>query len=185
MEAKEIYEKLDSAVKKDMAYLDSELANVRAGKASTGMLNGITVESYGAQMPIDQVSSVNVPDAKTVLIQPWDKSLIAVIEKAIINANIGVTPSNNGETIRLTLPPVTEERRKELCKQVKALGENSKVSLRNSRRDAIEAFKKAKKDGMSEDMVKDGEAEVQKVIDKYVKLIDEAVVVKEKEIMTV
>ena len=168
-----------------MNYLESEFINVRAGKASAGMLSGITVESYGAQMPIDQVASINVPDAKTILIQPWDKSVLAKIEKEIINANIGVTTSNNGDTIRLTLPPVTEERRKELSKQVKALGENSKVTIRNHRRDAIESFKKAKKDGMSEDMVKDGENEVQKIIDKSVKKIDEMVVLKEKEIMTV
>ena len=185
MEAKEIYEKLDASIAKDLNYLDSELGNVRAGKASTGMLNGITVESYGAQAPIDQVASVNVPDAKTILIQPWDKSVMNAIEKAIMDANIGLTPSNNGDTIRLTLPPVTEERRRDLSKQVKAIGENSKVVVRNSRRDAIELFKKAKKDGMSEDIVKDGEIEVQKRIDTAIKKIDEKVVVKEKEIMTV
>lgn len=185
MESQEIYSKLDTAILKDLNYLDSELFNVRAGKASTGMLNGIMVESYGSQMPIDQVASVNVPDAKTILIQPWDKTALPAIEKAIINANIGITPSNNGETIRLTVPPVTEERRRDLSKQIKVLGENSKVNIRNSRRDAIELFKKAKKDGMSEDMVKDGEIEVQKRIDASIKKIDEMVVIKEKEIMTV
>ncbi len=186
MEAKEIYEKLDNAISKDRSYLESEFSNIRAGKASVGILNGITVESYGAQMPIDQVSSVTVPDAKTVLIQPWDKSVISAIEKAIMNANIGITPSNNGDSIRLNLPPLTEERRRDLSKQVKALGESGKVNVRNIRRDAIEMFKKAKKDGeMNDDMVKDGEVEIQKVIDKTIKQIDEMVVIKEKEIMTV
>lgn len=185
MEASEIYEKLDVSISKDLTHLSGEINNVRAGKASTGMLNGITVESYGAQSPIDQVASINVTDAKTILIQPWDKTVMGAIEKAIMDANIGVTPSNNGDTIRLTLPPVTEERRKDLSKQVKAIGENSKVVVRNSRRDALELFKKAKKDGMSEDIVMDGEIEVQKRIDAAVKKIDDMVAVKEKEIMTV
>ncbi len=186
MEAKEIYIKLDNALTKDRKYLEGEFSNIRAGKASVGILNGITVESYGSQMPIDQVASVTVPDAKTVLIQAWDKSVISSIEKAIMNANIGVTPSNNGDTIRLSLPPLTEERRRDLSKQVKALGENGKVNVRNIRRDHIEMFKKAKKDGdMNEDMVKDGEAEIQKMIDKSIKHIDDMVVVKEKEVMTV
>lgn len=185
MESKEIYTKLEESIKKDINFLDSELQNVRAGKANAGILNGITVECYGAQTPIDQVASVNVPDAKTILIQPWDKTLMASIERAIINANIGITPSNNGEAIRLNIPPVTEERRRELSKQVKVLGENSKVTIRNHRRDAIEMFKKAKKDGMSEDLAKDGEAEVQKIIDRVVKTIDDMVAAKEKEIMTV
>lgn len=185
MEAKEIYQKLEDSLKKDIAYLEGEFVNIRAGKASVNILSGITVESYGAAMPIDQVSSVTVPDAKTVLIQPWDKTLIAAIEKAIINSNIGVTPSNNGEHIRLTMPPVTEERRKALVKQVRTLAENAKVTSRNARRDALELFKKAKKDGMSEDTVKDGEAEVQKILDKQTKKIDDLTAAKEKEIMTV
>ncbi len=186
MEAKQIYEKLEKAIAKDINYLEGEYSNLRAGKASAGILSGLTVESYGAQMPIDQVSSVTIPDAKTILIQPWDKGLLSAIEKTIINGNIGVTPSNNGEHIRLTMPPVTEERRRELVKQAKALSESSKVNIRNNRRDALEAFKKAKKDGeISEDMVKDGESEVQKIIDKNIKKVDEMLVVKEKEIMTV
>ena len=168
-----------------MAYLDEALAHIRAGKASVNMLNGITVESYGAEMPINRVASVTVPDAKTVLIQPWDKIVIAAIEKAIVNANIGVTPSNNGESIRLSIPPLTEERRKQLVKQVKTEGENAKVSIRTARRDAVEAFKKAQKDGMPEDMAKDGENEAQKITDKYNKLIDSELDKKEAEIMTV
>lgn len=185
IEAKDIYKKLEDSIKKDINFLDNEYLNIRAGKASINILHGITVESYGAMMPIDNLASVTVPDSKTVLIQPWDRSVIGAIEKAIVNSNIGVTPSNNGEQIRLNLPPLTEERRLSLVKQVKSLGENSKVNIRNHRRDAIEAFKKAKKDGMSEDAVKDGELEVQKIIDKAIKKIDELGVVKEKEIMTV
>lgn len=185
MESNEIFSLLDEKVDKAISHFEEILSGIRAGKASTNMLNNIMVESYGAQMPIDQVSSVTVPDSKTVLVQPWDKNLIRAIEKAIIDANIGVTPSNSGDTIRLTLPPVTEERRKELVKQTKAEGENTKVVVRNARRDAMEMFKKAKKDGMGEDVVADGEATVQKTIDAAVKKVDAMVVAKEKDIMTV
>lgn len=172
-------------MQKSLSFLQESLLNIRAGKANVNMLNGITVESYGAEMPVNQVASVTVPDAKTVLIQPWDKNVIAAIEKAIINANLGVTPSNNGESIRLNIPPLTEERRKQLVKQVKTEGENAKVSIRTARRDAVEAFKKAQKEGMPEDMAKDGENEAQKLTDKYNKLIDAELDKKESEIMTV
>lgn len=172
-------------MQKSVEHLTETLSNIRAGKASVNILNGVLVESYGSEMPVNQVASVTVPDAKTVLIQPWDKTMIAPIEKAIINANIGVTPSNNGEHIRLTLPPLTEERRKDLVKQVKGESESSKVILRNMRRDAVDAIKKAQKNGMSEDEAKDAEGEIQKVIDKYSKAIDSEIVAKEKEIMTV
>ncbi len=185
IESKAIFTDTEEKMKKVIAHFDNELSNIRAGKASINMLNGITVESYGAMMPIDQVASVTVPDTKTLLIQPWDKTVMGAIEKAIMNANIGVTPSNNGETIRITLPPLTEERRKDLMKQVKNESETTKVSLRNIRRDAVEMFKKAKKEGMPEDMAKDGENEVQKLTDKYSKKIDDIVALKEKDIMTV
>ena len=185
IETKEVLEATEQKMEKVFAHFEEELANVRAGKASVNMLNGITVESYGTQMAVNQVASVTVPDSKTVLIQPWDKTLIAAIEKAIVNANIGVTPSNNGDHIRLTLPPLTEERRKQLVKQVKTSGENAKVAFRNIRRDAVETFKKAQKEGMPEDMAKDGEAEVQKIIDKYGKKVDAALADKEREILTV
>ncbi len=185
VEPKEIYGLLEEKGDKCILHLEEVLAAIRAGKASVNMLNGVLVESYGTQMPIDQVSSVTVPDSKTVLIQPWDKTLIRVIEKAIIDSNLGVTPSNNGDMIRLTLPPVTEERRKDLVKQAKSEGENTKVTIRNVRRDAIEMFKKAKKDGMGEDMVADGEAQVQKIVDNCVKTVDNMVSAKEKDIMTV
>ncbi|MDE7356613.1 MAG: ribosome recycling factor [Rikenellaceae bacterium] len=185
MESKEILTALEGKMQKSLSFLQESLLNIRAGKANVNMLNGITVESYGAEMPVNQVASVTVHDAKTVLIQPWDKNVIAAIEKAIINANIGVTPSNNGESIRLNIPPLTEERRKQLVKQVKTEGENAKVSIRTARRDAVEAFKKAQKDGMAEDIAKDGENEAQKITDKYNKLIDAELDKKETEIMTV
>lgn len=185
MESKEILTSLEGKMQKSLSFLQESLLNIRAGKANVNMLNGITVESYGAEMPVNQVASVTVPDAKTVLIQPWDKNVIAAIEKAIVNANLGVTPSNNGESIRLNIPPLTEERRKQLVKQVKTEGENAKVSIRTARRDAVEAFKKAQKEGMPEDMAKDGENEAQKLTDKYNKLIDAELDKKESEIMTV
>ena len=185
VEPEEIYYSLEEKLDSCISHLQDTFAAIRAGKASVKMLNGILVESYGSQMPIDQVASVTVPDSKTVLIQPWDKTTIRVIEKSIIDANLGVTPSNNGDTIRLTLPPMTEDRRKDLAKQTKAEGESAKVTLRNARRDAIETFKKAKKDGMGEDVIADGEANVQKMIDSYVKKIDAMIVQKEKDILTV
>ncbi len=136
-------------------------------------------------MPVSGAASVTVPDARTILIQPWDKNMIRPIEKAIIDSNIGLTPSNNGEQIRLSIPPLTEERRKELVKQVRAEAETARISLRNARRDAVEAFKKAVKEGMPEDESKDGETRTQKLLEKYAKTLDEAIARKEKEIMTV
>lgn len=179
---------LDAAkVKMDKAvdHLVDSLASVRAGKASTSVLNGVEVEYYGSAMSIPQVASVTIPDARTILIQPWDKKMIPVIEKAIMVSNIGLTPSNNGEHIHLNVPPLTEERRRSLVKQVKADGETAKISLRNIRRDAVDAFKKAQKDGMPEDMAKDGEGDCQKIIDKYIAKVDEVLATKEAEIMTV
>ena len=184
-DSKEILSALETKMQKSISHLEDALLNIRAGKASINILNGITVESYGTMMPINQVSSVTVTDAKTVLIQPWDKKMLSVIEKAILVANIGITPSNNGEQIRLTMPPLTEERRKQLVKQVKTEGENAKVSLRNTRREAIETVKKAQKDGMPEDAAKDCETEIQKLTDKFTKKIDTVLADKEKEIMTV
>ena len=166
-------------------HLVDELLNIRAGKASVNVLNGVFVDYYGSQTPVSGVASVTVPDAKTVLIQPWDKNMIRLIEKAIIDSNIGLTPSNNGEQIRLSIPPLTEERRKELVKQVKGVGENARISLRNARRDAVEAFKKAQKEGMPEDEAKDGETQAQKLLEKFSKQLDALMEAKEKEIMTV
>ena len=185
MDTKTILNDATARMQKAVDFLEESLANIRAGKASVNVLNGVFVEYYGSQTPVSGVASVTVPDAKTILIQPWDKNMIRPIEKAIIDSNIGLTPSNNGESIRLSMPPLTEERRKELVKQSKAEAENARISLRNARRDAVEAFKKAVKEGMPEDEGKDGEAQIQKLVDKFSKSIDASFEKKEKEIMTV
>ena len=185
MDTKTILNDASVRMQKAVDHLEEELLNIRAGKASVNVLNGVMVEYYGSQVPVSGAASVTVPDAKTILIQPWDKNLIRVIEKAIIDSNIGLTPSNNGEQIRLTMPPLTEERRKELVKRSRGEAETARVSLRNARRDAIEAFKKAQKEGMPEDEAKDGETQVQKLLDKFSKSLDEILAQKEKEIMTV
>lgn len=185
MDTQSILNDASSRMQKAVDHLDEELLNIRAGKASVNVLNGVMVEYYGSQVPVSGAASVTVPDAKTILIQPWDKNLIRVIEKAIIDSNIGLTPSNNGEQIRLTMPPLTEERRKELVKRARGEAETARVSLRNARRDAIENFKKAQKEGMPEDEAKDGGDRAQKMLDKFSKKIDEILAAKEKEIMTV
>lgn len=185
MESKTILSDAAARMQKTVDFLEDTLLNIRAGKASTNILNGVFVDYYGSQTPVSGVASVTVPDAKTVLIQPWDKNMIRLIEKAIIDSNIGLTPSNNGESIRLSMPPLTEERRKELVKQSKGEAENARISLRNARRDAVEAFKKAVKEGMPEDEGKDGEAQIQKIVEKFNKAIDTAFEKKEREIMTV
>ena len=166
-------------------FLDEALAHIRAGKANIRILDGVKVEYYGAHVPISNVANITTPDAKTISIQPYEKALIAVIEKAILNSDVGITPMNNGETIRLGIPPLTEERRRQLAKHSKAECEDAKISVRNARRDAIEHFKKLVKEGLPEDEEKDAEASVQKIHDKYIKKIDEMYVAKEKEIMTV
>ena len=185
MDTKQILDAATGYMQKSIAHFEEELLNVRAGKASTNVLNGVMVDYFGSQVPVSGAASVTVPDAKTILIQPWDKNMIRTIEKAILDANIGLTPSNNGESIRLSIPPLTEERRKDLVKQVRAYAETARISLRNARRDAVDAFKKAQKDGMAEDEAKDGEAQAQKVLDKFTKKLDEVLAAKEKEIMTV
>lgn len=185
MDTKTILNDASVRMQKSVDHLEEELLNIRAGKASTNVLNGVMVEYFGSQMPVSSTASVTVPDAKTILIQPWDKNMLRPIEKAIIDSNIGLTPSNNGEMIRLTIPPLTEERRKELVKQVRGEGETARISLRNARRDAVEAFKKAQKEGMPEDEARDGESQTQKLLEKFTKALDEALARKEKEIMTV
>ena len=180
---------LDNAQEKmDMAimYLEEALAHIRAGKASTRLLDGIRVDSYGSMVPISNVAAVTTPDARSITIKPWDKSMFRVIEKAIIDSDLGIMPENNGEVIRIGIPPLTEERRRLLAKQSKQEAETAKISIRNARRDAIEQLKKSiKTDGTPEDVEKDAEAEVQKVHDKYIKKVDELYAAKEKEIMTV
>ena len=179
---------LDAAEKKmneAVAYLDETLSRVRAGKANPKILDPVKVEYYGSMMPIANVANVAVPDARSITITPWEKPMMKVIEKAILDSNIGITPENNGEIIRLNFPPLTEERRKQLAKDAKAETEKAKVSVRNARREMIEGLKKAVKDGMPEDAQKDGEEQVQKLHDKFLKKIDEVFAAKEKEILTV
>ena len=177
----EAEEKMEEAV----MYLDEALAHIRAGKANVKILDGIRVDSYGSLVPLNNVASINTPDARTIAIKPWDKSMFRVIEKAIIDSPVGIMPENNGEIIRLGIPPLTEERRKQLAKQCKEVAEHAKISIRNARRDCIDALKKAVKDGMPEDVQKDGEEKLQKLHDKYVKKVEELYADKEKEIMTV
>jgi len=176
----------DAKMKEAVRFLEEDLKTYRVGKANPAVLNNVLVDYYGTPTPIPQVGSVTTPDAKTIAIQPWEKNLIGAIEKAIIDANLGFTPQNNGEVIRCNIPALTEERRIELVKKAKAAGENAKIVVRNARRDAVDLLKKAQKnEGLSEDVEKEGEDEVQKITDKNIKTIDELIAVKEKEITTV
>ncbi|MDE7095865.1 MAG: ribosome recycling factor, partial [Muribaculaceae bacterium] len=184
MEVKEYLDNAQESMELAADYLEETLARIRAGKASAKLLDGIRVDYYGSQAPISNVANVSVPDARTIAITPWEKSMFRVIEKAIIDSDLGVTPENNGEVIRLCIPPLTEDRRKQLVKQCKAEAENAKVSVRNARREAIDGLKKEIKQGLSEDAEKDAEANVQKLHDKYLKKIDEIFAIKEKEILT-
>ena len=184
--AKEIVEAADRKMLDSLAFLEEDLKTYRAGKANPSIFNGVTVDYYGTPTPIGQVASITTPDAKTLAIQPWERSMISKIEKAILDANVGLTPSNNGEVIRCVVPALTEERRRELIKKAGAAEETCKVSIRNARRDGIDALKKAQKnDGLSEDGEKEGEDELQKVTDKRVKEVDALISAKEKEILTV
>ncbi|OSZ80786.1 ribosome recycling factor [Chitinophagaceae bacterium IBVUCB2] len=172
-------------MKKAITHLESELVKIRAGKANPQMLDGLVVDYYGSPMPINQVANISVMDARTISIQPWEKNMLQPIERAIIAANMGINPQNDGVLIRLFLPPLTEERRKELVKKCQGEGEHSKIAIRNIRRDAIEAIKKLEKNGLSEDAAKDGEAEVQQVTDSFTAIVEKHLQAKEKEIMSV
>lgn len=184
--AKELVSAAESKMQSAVNFLEEDLKSYRIGRANPAVFNGIMVDYYGNPTPLQQVASVSAPDAKTLAIQPWEKSMISKIEKAIIDGNIGLTPSNNGETIRCTVPPLTEDRRKELIKKAKNAGENAKIVVRNARRDAVDALKKAQKaSAFSEDVEKEAEDEVQKLTDKNVKKVDEIVAAKEKDILTV
>ncbi|RQO31417.1 ribosome recycling factor [Taibaiella sp. KBW10] len=174
-----------SNMKKALAHLDTELLKIRAGKAAPNMIDGITVDYYGSPTPISQVANVTVPDVRTISIQPWEKNMISPIERSIMMANIGLTPQNDGEVIRLFLPPLTEERRKELVKRVNVEGETAKIAVRSNRRDAIETIKKLQKDGLSEDAAKEAESRVQGLTDKNIEKVEEACKDREKEIMTI
>lgn len=175
----------DDAMQKALNHAKGEMAKIRAGKANPVLLEGIMVEYYGTPTPLNQVASVNTPDARSFLIKPWEKNIIPDVEKAIINSNLGLNPQNDGENIRINLPPLTEDRRIQLVKQAKNDGEQGKISLRSVRKEMNDELKKLQKDGAPEDLVKDAEGEVQKLTDKYSALIDEALKHKEEEIMTI
>jgi ribosome recycling factor len=170
---------------KAIDHCEGELQKIRAGKASPSMLDDIYVDYYGSPTPLSQVGSVNTPDARTIVVQPWEKSLLGAIEKAIMEANLGVNPQNDGVIIRINVPPLTEERRRDLVKKAKAEAETGKIAIRNIRKDANEKIRKLKSEGVSEDEMKVGEAEVQKLTDAYIIKVDAHLVVKEKDIMTV
>ena len=178
-------QKYEDKMKKTLSSLESELATIRAGRANPHILDKLTVDYYGAPTPLQQVANITVPEARMIQIQPWESSLIKGIEKAILTSDLGLNPSNDGKVIRLVFPELTEERRKELVKDVKKKGEASKVAVRNIRRDANDAFKKLAKQDVSEDEIKELEDKIQKSTDKYIKEFDAAVDAKSKEIMTI
>jgi ribosome recycling factor len=175
----------DDNMKKAIGHLETELTKIRAGKATPQMLDGIMVDYYGSPMPINQVANISAMDARTLSIQPWEKNMLQPIERAIIAANMGINPQNDGSFIRMFLPPLTEERRKELVKKCQGEGEHSKVAIRSIRRDAIEHIKKLQKNGLSEDAAKDAEAEVQQVTDRFITFVEKHLAAKEKEIMSI
>jgi ribosome recycling factor len=180
-----IIEESSESMNKAIAHLQAELVKVRAGKATPNIVDGIVVDYYGNPTPINQVGNISVADARTLTIQPWEKNMLQPIERAIIAANIGINPQNDGNMIRLFLPPLTEERRKELVKRAQNEGEHSKVAIRSIRRDAMEQIKKLQKNGLSEDVTKDAENSIQELTDKFINLVDKHLGTKEKEIMTV
>lgn len=175
----------EESMTKAIGHLETELTKIRAGKANPTMLDGIMVDYYGSPTPINQVANISVLDVRTISIQPWEKNMLAAIERAIMAANIGITPQNDGVQLRLFLPPLTEERRRELVKKAAGEGEHSKVAIRNIRRDAIEQVKKLQKDGLSEDAAKDAEKSIQDITDKFITLVDKHLAAKEKEVMAV
>jgi ribosome recycling factor len=175
----------DDHMKKAITHLETELIKIRAGKATPQILDGIVVDYYGSPTPINQVGNINVMDARTLSIQPWEKNMLQPIERAIIAANIGINPQNDGSQIRLFLPPLTEERRRELVKKCQGEGEHSRVAIRNIRRDAIEHIKRLQKNGLSEDIAKDAETNIQNITDKFITTVDKHLSSKEKEIMSV
>lgn len=186
--AEDLEEILDdgkTSMQKAIDHFEAELTKIRAGKASPDMLNGLVVDYYGNPTPISQVGNISIMDARTLTIQPWEKNMLQPIERSIIAANIGINPQNDGNMIRLFLPPLTEERRRELVKRSNVEGEHARIAVRNIRRDAIEQIKKLQKDGLSEDAAKDGENDMQGITDNYISLVDKHLNAKEKEIMAV
>ncbi len=181
----EIMQDASAAMKKAISHLETELTKIRAGKATPAIVDGIFVDYYGNATPLNQVANITIPDARTISLQPWERNMLGPIEKAIIAANIGLNPQNDGNFIRLFLPPLTEERRKELVKRVNVEGEHARVSIRSIRRDAIEHIKKLQKEGLSEDAAKDAETRIQAITDKHIALTDTHLKDKEKDIMTI
>jgi ribosome recycling factor len=184
-EVKKVIADAESAMKKSIEHYEATLSKIRVGRASPAMLDSLTVDYYGSQTPVNQVATVSAPDAKTLTIQPFEKKSITAIEKAIIDSNLGVTPQNDGIIIRINLPPLSEERRKQFVKQVKEESEDARVAVRNLRRDYNEQLKKLSKKGVSEDACKAGEGDIQKLTNKYIEHIDKASTQKEAEIMKV
>lgn len=185
METKAYQTAAEESMEAAVLFLEESLGKIRAGKANVKILDGIRIEYYGTTTPLSGVSTITTPDARTISIQPWEKKMIQEIERALINSDLGLTPANNGEVIRLMIPPLTEDRRKQLAKQCKNECEETKISIRNARRDAIEKVKKLVKEGLPEDVAKDFEATVQKIHDRYIKKVEELYGAKEQEIMTV
>ena len=185
LDVKETLKSSEERMEMAAMYLEEELNRIRAGRANVAILDAVRVEVYGSRVPLNQVANVSVPDARTIAIKPWDRKEIRNIEKAIMDSDVGITPENNGEVIRLNIPVPTEERRRELAKQCNKIAEKAKVEVRNVRADIKDKLKKAIKDGLSEDNEKDAELELQKLHDKYIKRIDELIAAKNKEIMTV
>ena len=185
IDVKETLKKSEERMEMAAMFLEDELNRIRAGRANVAILDGVRVMNYGAKVPLNQVASVSCPDARTIAIKPWDRKQIKDIEKAIMDSDVGITPENNGEMIRLTIPQPTEERRRDLVKQCNKIAEKAKVEVRNVRSDIKDKLKKAIKDGLSEDNEKDAELELQKIHDKYIKKLDALIEAKNKEIMTV
>ena len=184
-EVQMVYEMAKENMEKAIEHLDNELMRIRAGKANVHILDGVMVDYYGTPTPLNQVSNISTPDAKTIMIQPWEKSMIDPIEKAIMQSNVGITPGNNGEVIRLVVPQLTEERRRELVKLVKTEGENARVSVRNTRREANDEYKNMQKDGLSEDETKTAEDNIQKLTDEFTEKVEKIVEAKDQDIMTI
>jgi ribosome recycling factor len=184
-EVQMVYEMAKEHMEKTLEHLDNELNRIRAGKANVHILDGVVVDYYGTPTPLNQVSNISTPDAKTIMIQPWEKTMIDPIEKALMTSNVGITPGNNGEVIRLVIPQLTEERRRDLVKQVKTEGENARVSVRNARREANDEYKSMQKDGLSEDETKSAEDDIQKLTDEFTEKVEKVVEAKDNDIMTI
>jgi ribosome recycling factor len=180
-----IYDELKSSNAKSIVHLENELLKIRAGKATPSMLQSVMVDYYGSPTPIQQVANINSMDARTLTVQAWEKNMLQEIAKGIINSNLGLNPQNNGEQLIIQIPPLTEERRKDLVKKARAESEHAKVGIRNNRKDGIDMVKDLKADGLSEDMTKDAENEIQNITNSFIKKVDELVEAKEKDIMTI